>query len=375
MKFKNGFGAISLLVMLALAFTLSCTNDNPVPPTPYEASVAGNGGVMYDKFWAEESGFDQGDANFNLYNDNANFFRCKQCHAWDGLGTNGSYNSRGPNATRPNVAALNLYELAQDKSPEELFEAMRVTEGRRDISYDLSQYGPTNSAEGDKMPNYTQILTSAQMWDLVKFMKEGMLNVDDLYSGSYTGEYPSGSAAYNNLGKDGNDALGNTFYSDKCASCHGADGTDIDLGGKGVGGFTRSKPYEVQHKTKFGALGVNPPMVGEFDITLAEMKDLLKALSRTADFPTDIPSAGPVSFSTDVQPIFNANCTGCHPSAGGLDLTVGNSYASINNGRVVANDPANSLIYTKPQGSHGGNYDQKQSAIVLQWIEEGAKND
>jgi uncharacterized protein YjdB len=45
-------------------------------------------------------------------------------------------------------------------------------------------------------------------------------------------------------------------------------------------------------------------------------------------------SASPVSFATDVQPIFNTStpaCTSCHPSAAGMDLTAGSSYANIVN--------------------------------------------
>ena len=43
-------------------------------------------------------------------------------------------------------------------------------------------------------------------------------------------------------------------------------------------------------------------------------------------------SSSPIIFATDVQTIFNTStptCTSCHPSAAGLDLTAGSSYASI----------------------------------------------
>ena len=43
-------------------------------------------------------------------------------------------------------------------------------------------------------------------------------------------------------------------------------------------------------------------------------------------------SSSPISFATEVQTIFNTStpaCTSCHPSAAGLDLTAGSSYASI----------------------------------------------
>jgi len=49
-----------------------------------------------------------------------------------------------------------------------------------------------------------------------------------------------------------------------------------------AGKFTRSKPYEVQHKVKFGQLG---SMMKATNITLQEMKDLYKAMSDTQKFP------------------------------------------------------------------------------------------
>jgi len=385
MKFKQGLGVLSSVVLLALAFTVGCTHDeNPVPAPPvlptYETADLGNGGILYDKFWATESGFDQTDLNFSTIDDNANFFRCKQCHAWDGLGNSGSYINRVPSATRPNVSSLNLYQLAQTMTSDELFDALKETGGRRAVSYDLSQYDPaTNAEEGDKMPDYSQILNDAQTWDLVKFMKEGMFDASKLYVGNYGGEYPTGTASFFSLGLDGNADNGNAYYTAECASCHGADGTDIDLDGKGLGGFTRSKPYEVQHKTKYGQLGTS--MVGEFDITLEEMKDLLKALSSSANFPKDIPDLGPVFFAADVEPIFytGEKCSYCHNPAGvkpSLNLTQGNAYASINsNGFIDLASPEASIIYTKPQGTHPANYSSKEASIVLKWIAEGAKDD
>ncbi len=83
-----------------------------------------------------------------------------------------------------------------------------------------------------------------------------------------------------------------------------------------------------------------------------------------------------ISFATEIQPIFNGTCTGCHGNAGGLDLSEGNSYANIQNGRIDATTPAESEIYTKPNpsGSHPAKYSTTEAALVLRWIEEGAKN-
>jgi len=197
----------------------------------------------------------------------------------------------------------------------------------------------------------------------------------------YSGEYPTGTSSYQILGKDGDVALGLDFYTANCSSCHGYVGLDIELNGKGLGGYARSKPYELQHKTKYGVLEVNPPMPGEFDITLDEMKNLLKALSSSTNFPTDIPETGPVFFAADIEPIFYTaeKCSYCHNPSGvmpALNLTQGNAYASINaNNFIDLTTPENSIIYTKPQGGHGANYTSAEKNKILRWIQDGAKND
>jgi len=277
-----------ILAVVLLGFTVltSCKKDeNPDPnQVAYDKADPSKGGIMYDKFWSTEAGFDQSNVNLATLNTYADFFKCKQCHAWDGLGNAGSYINRVPKTTRPTVSSINLYQLAQTKTSKELFDAMKITTGRRDISYDLSTYDPaTNKTEGDKMPNYTQLLTDAQIWDIVKFMKEGMFDVSKLYDATYTGTYPAGSATYTNIGLDGNETSGNAFYTANCVACHGTDGKTIALETMSLGKFVRSKPNEVQHKIKYGQLG--SAMVGEFDITLQQMKDLYKAASNTTNFP------------------------------------------------------------------------------------------
>ncbi len=276
-----------IVIILVASVVVSCSDDdttNPPINTDYTQASAANGGIMYDHFWSAEGGFDQTNANLAKFNASADFFRCKQCHGWDQLGTSGSYISRGPKVNRPNISSLNLYQISHTKSAQELFDAMKKTAGRRDISYDLALYNPaTNSTEGDKMPNFTQILTDAQIWSIVKFLKEGAFDVTQLYDATYTGAYPTGTAKFENVGKDGNAATGVTYFNQKCAMCHGGDGKVLTIEGMPLGKFARSKPNEVQHKVKYGQLG--SIMTGNFNISLTEMKNLYKALADTTTFP------------------------------------------------------------------------------------------
>jgi hypothetical protein len=105
---------------------------------------------------------------------------------------------------------------------------------------------------------------------------------------------------------------------------------------------------------------------------------------------TLMPMVGQVEYETEIQPIFNANCTGCHGSSGGLSLAAGVSYnnlvgipsnqqPSIN--LVEPEDPANSYLYMKITGAEGisgqrmpigGQLSNADITTIETWINEGA---
>lgn len=94
--------------------------------------------------------------------------------------------------------------------------------------------------------------------------------------------------------------------------------------------------------------------------------------------PSNISPTQKISFSGDIQPIFNQSCTGCH--AAGLtspNLTAGNSYQSITSMNLVDTvTPANSILYKKvvSPGSMSSYCTAAQAQLILQWITQGAKN-
>lgn len=85
-----------------------------------------------------------------------------------------------------------------------------------------------------------------------------------------------------------------------------------------------------------------------------------------------------LSFSTDIEPIFEAQtCTNCHNSGNSLNLLPGEAYASIFANQLVLNDDAeNSRIYFYPleTGSHFKKYTAEQAQFVLTWIQQGAQD-
>jgi len=254
-------------------------------PPEFDAANGITGGLMYDKFWAADAGWDQGDPNLSTFSDNADFFRCKQCHGWDLLGTAGAYISRAPKATRPNVSSVNLWDSINSMTPQQLFDALKSPSGRRDLGADLSTYDPdTNSTVGDQMPDYGSFMTDTDLWNLVKFLLTAAVDTSELYNSSTTGAYPSGSINFSNIGLDGEAEHGDPIYAARCASCHGADGTAFLVDGDEytIGSFVRAKPNEAQHKVKFGNPGSG---MGSLVTETHELQDLYKALTDTTKYP------------------------------------------------------------------------------------------
>lgn len=92
------------------------------------------------------------------------------------------------------------------------------------------------------------------------------------------------------------------------------------------------------------------------------------------------PGGQPVSFSTQVVPIFsNGKCTQCHKPGGLGTPDLSNSatiYSLIVPKYVNTSDPANSTIYVNASsGNHNGaKVSASDAALLLQWITEGAQN-
>jgi hypothetical protein len=84
-----------------------------------------------------------------------------------------------------------------------------------------------------------------------------------------------------------------------------------------------------------------------------------------------------VSYSQDIQPIFSQSCTACHNGNINPNLTSGNSYNALINGNYVnLTVPDQSKIYTEmaPGGGMAAYTNSSDASLVLQWIEQGAKN-
>jgi len=94
-----------------------------------------------------------------------------------------------------------------------------------------------------------------------------------------------------------------------------------------------------------------------------------KYIFEKPDMPTD------VSFSADIQPIFDNSCVSCHSGGIDPDLRPDNSYdALIDGGYVDTDDPESSVLYETLRGTHDTRATEEEKLYILGWITEGALN-
>lgn len=84
--------------------------------------------------------------------------------------------------------------------------------------------------------------------------------------------------------------------------------------------------------------------------------------------------ADDVFFTTDIQPIFNANnCMQCHNADRAPDLRENRAYSALVPAFVVPNDADASELYLKLVDGHRS-VRTTQLALIKAWINQGALN-
>ena len=87
-----------------------------------------------------------------------------------------------------------------------------------------------------------------------------------------------------------------------------------------------------------------------------------------------------MSYSLEIQPIFNSYCTSCHGNSAGLNLTSYNNVmdGSYNGAVIMPFSHSASELWQRinygqmPPGDN--NLTQAQINLIAQWIDEGALN-
>jgi len=131
------------------------------PPAEYVAADGIAGGSAYSKWWTTEAG---GSGSQPATAAPSDFYRCKACHGWDGLGNGASYADRTGQSTltasRPDVSPVNLRSTASKEAYQELFDLIQHVGARKIDAFD------------NRHPDFAQQLTDGQIWNLVKFIRE-----------------------------------------------------------------------------------------------------------------------------------------------------------------------------------------------------------
>jgi hypothetical protein len=94
--------------------------------------------------------------------------------------------------------------------------------------------------------------------------------------------------------------------------------------------------------------------------------------------PPSVDPNTPWSFSSDIQPIFNAKCTdaSCHGGPTSPNLTPARSYQALTRGGYVSQPAENSRLYVQliEDNQHKAITTPAEKLKILYWISQGAKN-
>jgi len=237
--FRISLLIISVVLIGSSIFFTSCKKkESPKDPdqVAYDAADGVNGARLFDHV------LDYKELKDTDLRSHSDFFRCKVCHGWDLKGQNGVAHGQTETANKPASADVMLVT------------DVRVNDGIREIYDHIMNKGgrdPKSGTYNSKMPDYSKMLTEKDAWDLVKFIKETAHETDDFYTLTINAD---GSHSFSDIGKNGDAAAGLATFNAKCASCHGADGSKINIycHGEWLGDMFRNDPHEIQHKAVWG---------------------------------------------------------------------------------------------------------------------------
>ena len=234
---------------------------------PFADADLVKGGLPYDKWWVA-AGTDEPEGTNPIYPTEQNAiykdpprsgpdtWRCKECHGWDYLGVDGFYGA--PSSHFTNIeGVLQVSDVViqsrndGDHSPDELFGI---------IKFGIPLL----------MTAYEGLLSDQEIWDLVKFLYDGM--IDNRLIVDYS------SPDMNQVIEPFNLEIGEMIFNDVCAGCHGVDGEGLEaFGTDGISLNTvaLANPVEFMHKIRMGQPGTSMPSLVNLGYDTDDAKDLL----------------------------------------------------------------------------------------------------
>lgn len=276
---------------------------------------------------------------------------CAACHGVLGEG--------GPNPTRPGdiIAPISSSEYLKTRDDGTLRNI--ITQGQPDFG--MSPFGSSFGGP----------LSDEEVTAIVAFIRSWEANPpgDNLAPPSATTE-------------EAKPLTGAEIYTGLCAQCHGTSGE----GGSGpaINSLDVLNRYEGQALFDLIDKGKeSTPMIAWGEVFTSDQINEVVNFVRSLPLNTGLDKISPVSFSTQVLPILQANCGTCHGTGqtlGGWDAT---SYQSVmNTGAnapvVMAGDPYNSILLQRILGIQGdlmppfGQLSFGDLQIIYAWILTGA---
>ncbi len=207
-----------LLLCLVILFSVVNADNSSIE----ESAQLNYGGQLYDKWFAVMDNAQKPKETHPSYTGKKSgntTWRCKECHGWDGKGVNGAY-SKGSHFS--GIKGVDAYV---GKSLKEIITVLK------------------NDTHALK-----NTLGEKEFVALAMFVSKGLVD----------------SSSFINMKTKkvkGDVVAGGKLYNGVCASCHGINGKMINFKEAPkevfVGDSTRSNPWEVLHKIRFGHPGSN----------------------------------------------------------------------------------------------------------------------
>jgi mono/diheme cytochrome c family protein len=220
---------------------------------------------------------------------NSDYARCKACHGWDQLGTDGGYVRRSRKDTRPNAGAGDTVLTVSRNVSSGGFAAGDILMAGMGRGWDegtLSWNGgtPAGFAEGNEHPDFSEgdnLPTDVQIDCLVAFLNAPGARANQVFANID----PSSDPVAYTLIAGASASAGGTFYNTNCLACHGTpdDTTGGPVAGGPEGGLKAfvegdGKPSEFAHKVRWGETGSVMTRAAMGNPTAGDVADLLAYL-------------------------------------------------------------------------------------------------
>jgi len=340
------------------------------------------GGLAYDNWTRLNAG---GTGVLPVAEPNGDYVRCKACHGWDALGTDGGYARRSRTSSRPNAGYQDPNTVSRNIGGGSVSLDMVLHAGTgRSWAEGSAIFDATDPAwgagaqTGNEHPdlsatgiNGTEVPSDTQLRGLVDFLNYPGARIDAVFSAvdpnpaTVPAWCTSAQCVDYTLVATADATRGDAWYHDpnggNCVTCHGEPEDAIGPIAPGPAGgllaFLRAdgKFSEFRHKVQWGESG-DDLMIRENmnDPTAAEVTDVLAYLKmRIDDQVAGRPVANDDAASTeqDVAVGIDVVANDSDPTSDPLNVTDFDA-ASANSGTVACTD-AGICTYTPPAGFTG----------------------